>query len=120
MKKSILYHFIRLLSLFACLPSLAATQHDFSSGTLSNTTQNNHELASAHFQHSLFVEELAEFSFSAQEFHEPENFIPFGELGFLNFQFDLENFSFRNNNLPQTEDLKKRILQHIFPFHFFF
>jgi len=101
------------------LPNWAATQNNYSAETLSNTTKNNYELASAHFQQTLFVEELVEFSFRAQEFHEHETFTPFGKLAFQDIQIVAENIFGKTKNLQQ-EDLKKRILQHIFPFHFFF
>ena len=96
-----------------------ATTPEYSSISFTDTNKDNYEFSAQHFQQTLFLEDVS-VSFSTGE-----------EIPQLDFDsFLSNNFSYQHLKrcycLPtkylssKAVDRKQKILQQLFPFHFFF
>ena len=98
--------------------SFAATP-EYSSISFTDTNKNNYEFSAQHFQQTLFLEDVSVSFSTAEE-------IP--QLDFDSFLSNNYNFQcLKNYRCLPTKHLsskavnrKQRILQQLFPFHFFF
>ncbi len=98
--------------------SFAATL-EYSSISFTDTNKDNYEFSAQHFKQTLFLEDVS-VSFSTAE-----------EIPQLDFDsFLSNNFSYQHlkrcycllqqDNISKVVDRKQKILQQLFPFHFFF
>lgn len=120
MKQIIKYKLLLLLSCFVWLPSLATIQNHVGTDNLIDTSKSNYKLSSAHFQQNLFVEDVSHFNFSSQNLPDYEHDDLLGYPLFHTYEVaNISLFKFSKKS-THTEDRRKRILQFIYPFHFFF
>ncbi|MBW2961659.1 hypothetical protein [Mesonia aestuariivivens] len=120
MKNSIKYILVLVTCCFVWLPAWAAIQNDFNQAELTEVSKNKYELKNSHFQQNVFIEDDVNFVIDTEDLSDSENFSFSGNLNHISFQARENSLFNSSRNLTNKEDRRKKVLQHIYPFHFFF
>ena len=106
------------MSFLVWCSSFAATPKN-SSFTFTDTDKDNYQFSVKHFQQDLFLEDVSVNFISAEEICQPE-LDPFTS-SFYTYKNLPENYVLPiKKSSSKVIDGKQKILQQLFPFHFFF